>query len=174
MQVSQLTPTGRLIAQALNANANRPMSSLDLALTTGATPERCSMTPVPRPYCNWEAVHRVLATAQWMHADGLCTPTAMMAMTVIARHLNATTGVALASYETFWDEGGIPRSTVKRTLKRLIQAGYLEHSPDTYSYKLGPKVQTFTEEKSTAKKPGTQQAADPPATGRMRVKFDIK
>jgi hypothetical protein len=133
------------------------------------------MTPIPRTYCNWDAVHRVLATAQWLHADGLCNSTVMTTMVVIARHVNATTGVSLASYDTFFEEGGIPRSTVKRTLKKLVQAGYLEHAKGTYTYKLGEKVQTFTAEKSTTtKKPSAQQAADTPATGRMRVNFNIK
>jgi DNA-binding MarR family transcriptional regulator len=38
MQKSELSPTGRLIAQALTANDNRPMSSFDLALVTGSSP----------------------------------------------------------------------------------------------------------------------------------------
>jgi DNA-binding IclR family transcriptional regulator len=85
----------------------------------------------------------------------------MTVMAVIARHLNTTTGVSLASYETFRNEGGIPCSTAKRTLKKLVDADYLKHTPGTYTYRFGPKVQTFTAsapdpEKPSDRKPSAQ------------------
>ena len=120
------------------------------------------MTPIPRSYCNWDAVHRVLETIPSMLAEGAYTTTAAMVHITIARHANQQEGLTLASYETFFNEAGIPRSTVKYTLKKLAEAGYLEHVKDTYAYKFGPKVQTFTAEKATTattKKYNNQQTS---------------
>jgi DNA-binding transcriptional regulator YhcF (GntR family) len=95
----------------------------------------------------------------------------MAMMTVIAKHSNVTTGVALASYDTFLAEAGVPRATAQRVVKKLVDAGYLTHTKGTCTYRLGPKVQTFLD-KPTADQPaktfGKQQAAPAAATGWMQ------
>jgi Helix-turn-helix domain len=119
------------------------------------------MTPIPRPYNNWDAVSRVMATIPAMLAEGNYTPSRALVLITIAGHCNQQSGVALASYETFLNEAGIPRSTVKRTLKMLAEAGYVEHVKGTFAYRLGPQVQTFIEEKD---KTGAKRYSNTPQT----------
>jgi DNA-binding transcriptional MocR family regulator len=106
-----------------------------------------------------------------MMCDGVYTTTAAVVMIAIAAHNNEALAVTRASYETFWDEVGVPRSTVKYTLKSLIERGYLTHTKGTYIYGLGPLVQNFLPKSDADGKPAARQfgkpAAPPPAPSRI-------
>jgi hypothetical protein len=129
---------------------------------------RPAPAPIHRPYFHFDSIARVYATFPAMLADGTYTTTAAVVMIAIASHNNEALGVTRASYETFWDEVGVPRSTVKYTLKSLIENGYLEHTTGTYIYSLGPLVQNFlpksdADGNSAAKKFGKQTSTPAPS-----------
>ena len=130
---------------------------------------RPAPAPIYRPYFHFDSIARVYSSFPGMLADG--TYTAGMVMIAIASHMNEVLWVSRASYETFWNEVGIPRSTVKYTLHNLVEAGYLAHTRGTYVYAFGPLVQTFIPKDAegkpttgTAKKFGRGAAAPPPTS----------
>jgi hypothetical protein len=105
------------------------------------------MTPIPiqRPYNNWLAVSRVMATIRTMLVKGHYTPSRAMVLITIAGHCNQDDGISLASYDMLWTEAGIPRRTASAAVTRLVTDGYLRHI-STWSFALGPEIQTFIAE----------------------------
>ena len=132
------------------------------------------MTPIDRPYCNWDAVARVMATFAAMLAEGNHTSSRALVLLIIAKHCNQENGISLASYDMLWDEAGVPRRTASDAVTRLVKDGYLRRT-GTYTFLLGDKVQTFTDKKpSGAKKANQQAVTTPPASNRFGVKFEYK
>jgi DNA-binding IclR family transcriptional regulator len=137
------------------------------------------MTPAPQPrtYANWETMHRALDALNNNQVDPRITPAAVATMVVIARRINPTTGIAIASYETLIEEARVSRANAPRILNTLVELGLLERTsgglPNRANrYRLGPNVPEFLAEKSASTK---QSHTSPPAAkNRMGVKFDIK
>ena len=103
------------------------------------------MNPIPRTYCNWDAIHRAI---QAVDGIPLLPAGAVAILVVIARHINADTDIAYASYDTFLAEAHVAPRTSSRALNALVKAGLIVRISGGFpnrsnQYRLGESVPEF-------------------------------